>query len=224
MSKRDKVFGKQLYIVLASIGAILILIGLIGAANGHETGTYSVILFDGFAILFLLGVYDKLFPEPGIVNLLIFVLSGIFLFCLINILDAIGRQVDVTNSYYGLLLIIPIVLLSFHEFKVDIKSSLQTSGLILNGGLVFRGFLDQEEFLVKIEDNKGKYLIIRLNGQKIILEKSDNEYVSSIIQINTLAKGCVVHISYDKLKKELTLVFKDATGSVLELIDCSLVK
>lgn len=217
----DKKLGTYAVLSLWAISAASALIGFLGVMFIESTGTFSVLLASGIGMFFLLGLYSRIFPDPSIASLSAFCLTAVVLVCVINILDAQGRQVDVTSSYYGLILLIPITLLLLYEFKVDVIASFNKSGISLNHGLTYQGRFGQISLTVFIEDNKGKYLIVLLNNQRVILELIDSQFVSSPLFIESLGRKGVICITYDRLKKLLTLVIKDDLGYVLELVECA---
>lgn len=216
----EKDLGSYAFVALIVLSGASALIGLLGALIFDGVGTESVLLASGIGGLFLLRLHHKIFPKPTIANLLIFILGGIVLICLITISDAQGRTVDVTWAYYGLLLLLPIGALIFYEYRTDIMSNFHRSGLTLNNNLRFLGNYNSTALYININDNKGKYLVVTINEQKVILEKVDSEYVSRAFFIEAINQEGIVCLNYDRLKKQLTLIIKDSTGSVLDIVDC----
>lgn len=220
MSEKD--LGRYAVIALWFIAGGSAAIGILQALIGDTLGMSEFLLASGIGGLFLLGLHNKLFPEPTIANLLIFILGGVVIVCLLNILDAQGRRVDVTLEYYGLLLLLPIGALIFYEYRTDIMSNFHRSGLTLNNNLSFLGYYNSTALCININDNKGKYLVVTINGQKVILEKSDSEYVSRALFLEAIHQEGIVCLNYDRLKKQLTLIIRDSTGSVLDIVDCTI--
>ena len=220
MSEKD--LGRYAVIALWFIAGAITLIGFFWGMFGEATGTSSLLLTSGIGVFFLLGLHNWLFPEPTIANLLIFILGGVVIVCLLNILDAQGRRVDVTLEYYGILLLLPIGALIFYEYRTDIMSNFHRTGLTLNNNLSFLGYYNSTALCININDNKGKYLVVTINGQKVILEKLDSEYVSRALFIEAIHQKGIVCLNYDRLKKQLTLIIRDSTGSVLDIVDCAI--